>query len=355
MATPARVRLGTGELTLSRVVFGCMEFAPAEASERIRTMHAAFDAGVTSFDTAPLYGFGAAEALLGRAIGQGQLAGRIEVLTKVGLCWDGDHGEPLFPFTDEMGVRRWVRRDARGASIREEVVRSLRRLRLETLDLVQVHQPDRRTPFSETFGVLADLRREGKVRAIGVSNFSAAQVRQAAAALGSAPLTAVQLEYNLVDRRAETELLPLARTRGLAVLTYSSLAQGLLAGRQRGQGALPADWRQTSPYFNPALITAVGTALEQVVVPMAQQRATTPAAICLAWLLSRPGVSAVIAGARTPEQAAANAAAATLSLSATEQDLISHAFRDIEIGRAAPLLHAAARRARSLLRRFISH
>jgi aryl-alcohol dehydrogenase-like predicted oxidoreductase len=133
-----------------------MTYGKVDAAERIRTIHAALDAGVTSFDTAPLYGYGESEEVLGRALADRR--GRAQILTKVGLRWDGDFGEVLFSMLED-GRQRTVRRDSRARSVTEEVERSLRRLGVETIDLVQVHQPGSvRRPFAETFGALDGAR-----------------------------------------------------------------------------------------------------------------------------------------------------------------------------------------------------
>jgi methylglyoxal reductase len=322
--------LGKSGLSVSPVVLGCMAYGRVEDGERMRTIHAAFDAGVTSFDTAPLYGYGESEEVLGRALADRR--GRVQILTKVGLRWDGDFGEVLFSVLED-GRPRTVRRDSRAASVTEEVEGSLRRLGVETIDLVQVHQPDRQTSFAETFGALDALVKAGKVRAIGVSNFSAAEVR------GVAALASLQLEYNLLERSAERELLPLARQRGIGTLAYSPLAQGVLAGRQ---GA-PADFRRDGPYFRRDVVATVDTALAAVVHPLARAKGVTAAAVCLAWVLSR--TTAVIAGARDAAQATANARAADVALSGEEARALEGAF--------APLVATGrlARAARALLRR----
>jgi aryl-alcohol dehydrogenase-like predicted oxidoreductase len=198
---------------------------------------------------------------------------------------------------------------------------------------VQVHQPDRQTPFAETLAALGALVRAGKVRAVGVSNFSAAEVRACDG------LASLQLEYNLLERGAEAELLPLARQRELATLAYSPLAQGVLAGRAE----TPADFRRDGPYFRGGVAAAVGTALASVVWPLARARGVSAAAICLAWVLGR--ATAVIAGARDATQAAANARAAEVALSAEESRALEAAFGRVK--GAGSLVGAV----RSLLRR----
>jgi aryl-alcohol dehydrogenase-like predicted oxidoreductase len=319
-----RTRIAAG-LTLSKVVFGCREAQVSDGAARVRTMHAAYDAGITSFDVAPFSGVQPAEELLGRAIADRR--GRVEVLTKVGL-----------PAPDDVPADE---RRARGRadSVRRAVKASLRRLGVETLDVVHVQEADRRTPFAETFGVLADLFREGRIRAVGVSGFSAAEVREAAAALGSTPLASVQLPYNLLDRRAEAELLPLARERNLAVLAHSPLAEGLLAG------AHFQDWPA------PRIAEELRATLHQVVRPIARERVTSLAAVSLSWLMARPGVSAVVAGARNPLHVEEIVDGAELRLSALEHDRLTRAFATLDLHAPSPLLVRLLRRMRDLIGR----
>ena len=349
--THSRTSLGPGgAVEISRVVFGCMEFSPADTSARIRTLHAAFDAGVTSFDTAPLYGFGGSEELLARAIADWRA--RVQILTKVGLRWDGQHGQVLFEFQAPDGRAVRVRRDSRARSIREEVTRCLRRLGVETIELVQVHHRDPDTPLDDTCAELATLQREGKIRAIGVSNFSAGDLTQGAASLASmsSALDALQLEYNLLDRRAEDQLLPSAAQRRISVLAYSPLAQGMLAGRQLDGAALPADGRRGSPYFRPGNVAVVNAGLQGVLLPLARDRGVSPAQLALAWLLEAGTVAAVVAGARDPAQALANAAACSIGLTADERRRLAGAFTGVDLRHVRPGgLRGAVRRVRSAL------
>jgi aryl-alcohol dehydrogenase-like predicted oxidoreductase len=330
-----RLLLGRSAVEISRVVHGCMAFDDDDA-RAVRAIHAAFDAGVTTFDTAPLYAYGRSEELLGAALADRR--SRAQILTKVGLRWDTEHGQVLFESKDRDGTPRVVRRDSRGASIRQEVEHSLRRLRVDVLDLVQIHRRDADTPIAESMAALADLVGEGKVRAVGVSNFSLPECREAAERLGAVPLASAQHEYNLAQRTIERDVLPWAVAAHVGVLAYSPLAQGVLAGRQLRASAPPGDWRRGTPYYARRGLRVVHASLEASVLPLARARGVTAAQICLAWLLAQPGVAAVIAGASTPEQAGANAAAAELALDADERRRLDESFRDLELARRTPAL-----------------
>ncbi|HEV3032695.1 MAG TPA: aldo/keto reductase [Polyangia bacterium] len=340
--------LGRSPVTVSRIVHGCMSFADDDG-RAVRAIHAAFDAGVTTFDTAPLYGFGRSEELLAKAIADRR--GRLQILTKVGLRWDGAHGRVLFESVGRDGTRRVVRRDSRAASIRQEVDMSLRRLGVDVLDLVQVHHRDLETPLAETMAEFETLTRAGKIRAVGVSNFSRAEIEESSAQLGPVPLAAAQLEYSLLARRIEADALPWARDHTVAVLAYSPLAHGALAGRQMEGKPSPPDWRRDTPCFDPRNVETINRALAQSVVPLARSRGLDLAQVCLAWVLSQPGITAAIVGASSPAQAIANAAAADARLSPTELELISASWRRVELAAPTRAGRGVVTRVRSLLSR----
>jgi methylglyoxal reductase len=340
--------LGRSPVSVSRVVHGCMGFSGDEALA-VRAIHAAFDAGVTSFDTAPLYGFGRSEELLGRAIADRR--GRVQLLTKAGLRWDSDHGQVLFESPRADGGKDVVRRDSRPLSIEQEVERSLRRLGTDAIDLLQIHHRDRDTPLAETMATLDALVREGKVRAVGVSNYARQELEESAARLGVTPLASAQLEYNLLKRGIEAEALPWARERAVSVLAYSPLAQGVLGGRQLGGKPLPSDWRRGTAYFERSNLEAANDALTRAVLPIAAGHGVDAGQVCLAWVLAQPGLTAVIVGAGSPAQAVANAAAAELRLSADELGRLSSTFARIVLAPPAAAGGGVVGRVRSLLSR----
>ena len=319
---------------MSRVVFGSMGFGPIEsaASERIAIMQSAIDAGITSIDTAPMYGYGAVEKLVGEAI-----TGRrdtVQILTKVGMDWEGSRGQILFEFDDEHGQRRAMRRNSRPEHVRKEVDQSLARLGVDVLDLVQVHHPDPDTPIPETMGALLELKRAGKVRAIGVSNYSVEQMTLAQGALGDTPLASNQISYNLLERWAEAKLLPLAQQSEVGILAYSPLAQGMLGGGHHKRAA-PSDWRGGGELFHPKNRAAIAQVIDGVMEPIATARGVSLAEIALAFLLAQPGLSGVIAGASSIAQARRNAAAAELVLSQHELHALRTSFEGLHIDRNA--------------------
>lgn len=268
--------LGRSELRLPPLVLGTMPRRARSDGEWLDLWRGAIERGFTALDTAPLYGYGAVESLLGRALA-GIPRERVQILGKVGLRWDQDaRGRVLYTEERAGGAPRVVRCDARPESVRSDVEQSLARLGVDHLDLVQIHQPDFETPLAETMGELLDLRQRGLVRAIGASNASAHELRAMQVALGSTPLASVQAPWSLADRRLERDLLPMARKLGLGVLAYAPLDGGRLA---RGEG--PA-----------------GALLAQ----QALELRAAPAALALAWLLARPELTAAIVGASSLAQ-----------------------------------------------------
>src|SRR5579863_8637823 len=195
--------LRTSRIGLGTWAIGGWMWGGTDEAESIATIRSAVERGVTLIDTAPVYGFGRSEEIVGKALADGGLRDKVTIATKVGLSWKNDS---LF-------------RDSHPVRIRREIEDSLRRLRTDVIDLYQVHWPDLETPIEETALTLEELRRQGKIRAIGVSNYSPKQMDDFRAA---AELHAVQPPYNLFERAIEHDVLPYASRHGVAVLAYSA-------------------------------------------------------------------------------------------------------------------------------------
>lgn len=337
-------RVGASELHVPGVCFGAYAiggwyWGEARADEEaIAALRAGISSGSVAIDTAPVYGFGRSERLVGEALrGAGSDGERVLVMTKVGLRWDDDRGAPGFSAADESGRGFVVRRNSRPDSVRIEVDRSLRRLGRERIDLVQVHARDVDTPIAETMGALDELRCAGKVRAIGVSNYSAAEIREARASLPDVPLAATQSPYSLLDRSIEQDILPLARSSGMGVLAYAPLDQGLLSGAVPAEREFPSsDGRHRRPSFQPVNRRRVNACLDGVVRPIAEDRGATITQVVLARTLAVPGITALLVGARSEDQARENAGAMNVALSREEIALIDKAFGEIRIVRQKP-------------------
>lgn len=331
-----RIALGQSSVSVSRVVLGCMFPARMGPSDIERVVHAALAAGITSFDTAPLYDFHRGEELLGRAL-RGRLA-QVQLLTKAGLRWDDTHGRELFSFTDAQGQRRVVRKDSRPQSLRMEVEASLKRLGSDVLDLVQIHQPDEDTPIALSIEALAALQDAGQLRAFGVSNYDAAQLTLACQATGAGKLASLQSEYSLLQRWPERELLPLCTRNQVSFLAYAPLAQGVLAGRSTQRSAKALRASRGSRYEGALERVALRSAVQGTLSELAQAHHASSAQVALAWLLAQPGVSAVIVGASSVAQVREVAAAAELNLPRAELSTLGAAF-----ARVAPLLKLSER------------
>ncbi len=291
--------------------------AGTSESDAIRAVHAALDSGVTFIDTAPLYGFGAAEEFIGRAL-KGRRDG-VVLATKCGLRWDRTEGE-FFVRTDpdkvvgegETEIYRYLGPDG----IREEIERSLARLQVETIDLYQTHWQDKTTPIADTMGELMRLKEEGKIRAIGCSNATPAQMDEYRAA---GDLDCDQELFSMIDRKLEDKNLPYCGTNGIAFLAYSPLGQGLLTGkvtpeREFGEG----DMRRNKDRFSPRNRKIVLDMLEAYRA-VAEAHDLTFAQLAIAWTAHQPGCTHVLVGARDERQATENARAGAVTLS--EEDL----------------------------------
>jgi methylglyoxal reductase len=348
-------QLGRSELNVPVVVFGAWalggwQWGGSDDEQAVRAIQAAIDAGMDAIDTAPVYGFGHSERIVGRAI-KGRRE-RVLVMTKVGLVWDDTRGDLYFTTVDQNGVKREIRRNARPWSVKKEIDDSLGRLGIETIDLIQVHWPDPKTPISQTMGALLDAKRAGKVRAIGASNFSVAQLEEAQRALGDVPLASDQPKYSLVARDVEKEVLPYCLSHNVGTIVYSPLDQGLLTGKVPAERTFPEnDIRHKRPTFtaeNRALVNAV---LRRVVAPIAERHKTTIGQTVIAWTVEQPGVTSAIVGARTPEQARENAAAGDVVLTDAEVKEIRDAFEALELD--LPSKDGAGSKLKSIVKRIL--
>jgi aryl-alcohol dehydrogenase-like predicted oxidoreductase len=282
-----------GSLEVSLTGLGCNNFGWRinEAHSR-RVVDAAFDSGINFFDTADLYDTGNSEEYLGRA-----LAGRrleVVIATKFGMKLDE------------------TRHGARPEYVRRAAEDSLRRLGTDYIDLYQIHQPDPNTPIADTLGALDELVHAGKVREIGCSNFSAAQIREAGGRFVS-----VQNQYSLFHREPEAEVLPECSRLGLAFLPYFPLASGLLTGKYRKGQPLPKGSRGDAGW-GPKVFTDENLDKVERLIQFAEGRGHSLLELAFSWLAAQPAVASVIAGATSPEQVKANATAALWKLSPEE-------------------------------------
>ena len=328
--------LGQSSLSVSPVILGAWSYGGwywggAKDDASIRAIHASIDAGITSIDTAPVYGFGRSEEVVGRAIADRRE--RVQILTKVGLRWDTDEGAHFFDTSDAEGKTRRITRNLRPESIRLEVERSLTRLGVDHIDLVQCHWPDPSTPIPDSMGALAALVEEGKVGAVGVSNFSPEQMAEATASLGDVPLASNQPRYSLLHRQIERDVLPHARENAIGVIVYSPMARGILTGKVDLARTFPkGDGRADEPLYHPENRAMVLAALAQI-ENVASEAGCSLANLAVAWVLHQPGVTAALVGARTAAQAEENAAAMAVDLSSEVQERVRAVFEGVRINK----------------------
>jgi aryl-alcohol dehydrogenase-like predicted oxidoreductase len=291
-----------GSLDVSVAGLGCNNFGwRIDAAAAAKVVDAAIDAGINFFDTADIYGGGRSEEFLGRALGSRRR--EIVLASKFGMKMDEQ------------------RRGAKPAYIKQALEDTLRRLRTDHVDLYQLHQPDPDTPIGDTLAALDELVKAGKVREVGCSNFTAAQIREAAAAVrpGAPRFVSVQNEYSLLRRDPEKEVLGECIRHGLAFIPYFPLASGLLTGKYRRGQPMPEGSRGDSAW-GPKVFTEENLEIVEKLRAFAESTARSLLELAISWLLTRPTVVSVIAGATSAEQVKANAAAVSWKL--TPDDLV---------------------------------
>ena len=287
-------RLGNSDLEITPIGIGAwamgggdwaFSWGRQEDDKSMAAIHTALDAGVNWIDTAPVYGLGHSEEVVGKA-----LAGRAHrpyIFTKCSLVWND---------------QREIGHSLKAASVRRELEASLRRLRVDAIDLYQIHWPDPEPEIEEGWQTLTQFQKEGKVRYIGVSNFNVAQMKRIERI---APITSLQPNYNIVTRDIEKDLLPFCRERHIGVIVYSPMKSGLLTGkmtRERIASLPPDDFRpKTASFQEPLLSRNLGVV--EVLRGIGERHGRTPGEIAIAWTLRDPVVTAAIVGMRSAEQA----------------------------------------------------
>ena len=281
-----------------------------EAASRAAIV-AAVENGINLIDTAPIYGFGRSEEIVGRTLHETGLRDQVVLATKCGLNWTEN--------------KHQVWRDSSPEWIRKEINMSLRRLQTDVIDLYQIHWPDNQTPLADTIQTLMELKQQGKIRAIGVSNFSVEQMQRclSVGAIHEAPaLDASQPPYNLFERAAETDILPFCHEEQIGVLAYGALCRGLLSGRITKDTAFPVgDLRRADPKFKadrrPQYLKAVARFKK-----IAEEKGCTVGQLAIAWTSQQKGVTTALVGARDGDQAIENAGALEVQLTQEELDQI---------------------------------
>jgi methylglyoxal reductase len=286
----------------------------------VRAIETSIDAGISLIDTAPAYGLGRSEELVGKAIAGKR--DKVVIATKCGLNWHNGKGNYFFD-EDGLPVRRYLGADG----IAHEIEQSLRRLGTDHIDLYITHWQDPTTPIAETMQALLRLKEQGKIRAIGASNVSPEEL---AAYLATGQLDAIQERYSMLDRGIEETLLPMTQPAGVATLGYSSLALGLLTGKVSATRVFEGDdQRAADPRFSPDNRQHAAD-FAAALKPLADRHGASIAQLVIAWSLHQPGITFALCGARDPAQARDNAEAARLCLDAAD-------LARVEVARATHL------------------
>jgi aryl-alcohol dehydrogenase-like predicted oxidoreductase len=276
--------LSVSTIGLGTWAIGGWMWGGADDDEAVRTIRSAVDRGINLIDTAPVYGFGHAEEVVGRALKETRARDRVVIATKVGLNWR--EGQPF--------------RDSRPERIVAEVETSLRRLGTDYIDIYQVHWPDPETPIAAVAEVTQKLLQQGKIRAIGVSNFSRDQMHEFRRV---ARIHTVQPPLNLFEREPENVVLPYCNWHGIAVLAYGPICRGLLSGRMRADtGFTGDDLRTTDPKFQPPRYYEYLRAVAELDRFAAENYGKRVIHMALRWVLDQPGVTSALWGARRPSQ-----------------------------------------------------
>jgi len=312
-------KLGHSDLEISAITFGAWAaggwmWGSTDRNEAIEAIRASYDVGVTSIDTAPIYGQGTSEEIVGEAI-KDISRDKVQILTKFGMRWDLDKGTLAMNSKNNDGKDIDIYKYAGKESIIFECEQSLKRLGTDYIDLYQIHWPDVTTPIDVTFEAVSKLIEQGKVRFAGVCNYNAQQMAEAEKTL---KLVSNQIPFSMVNRGIEDETVPYCIENNKSILAYSPLERGLLTGKITSDYKFQdGDHRANLPHFQPDFIQNTNQLLDKI-KPIADEHNASLGQLVLRWTIERPGITIALAGARNAEQAVQNAKAMDINLSKEE-------------------------------------
>jgi aryl-alcohol dehydrogenase-like predicted oxidoreductase len=353
------VTLGKTSVRVSRLTFGAWAiggwmWGGADKEDALKAIHKSLDLGITSIDTAPAYGFGLSEEIVGEAV-RG-VRKDVQILTKYGLRWDKKIGKFYFNTTDNNGTPIAMYKYAGKDSVINECEQSLKRLRTDYIDLLQIHWSDPTTPIQETMEAMDILIKSGKIRAAGVCNYNLEEMKTAARVAdhnlerektitraadnnmlkaktdaGFNCLASNQVPYSMLKRDIEKDIVPWCIDNNVSILAYSPLQRGLLTGKiKTGHKFNEGDSRPVTPYYRDSNIKKTNEFLEKL-KPIAADKNATLAQLVLRWTMQMPGITVVLAGARDPKQVEENAGAMNFRLYNEEMKLINSLLDDIKL------------------------
>lgn len=329
-------RIGNTDLRLSTITFGAWAaggwlWGGAERKDAVDAIRASIDMGVTSIDTAPIYGQGVSEEIVGQAI-RDFPRDKVQILTKYGMRWDLAKGEFYFKSQKNNGEEIDIHKYSGRESIIKECEDSLRRLGTDYIDLYQIHWPDPTTPIAETMETVGELIRQGKVRYAGVCNYDIAQLTEANRYVN---IVSDQVPYSMVKRNIERDVVPYCIENGKSILAYSPLERGLLTGKMSpGYRFNAGDHRASVYFFTDENILRTNAFLARI-RPLAVTRGITLSQLVLRWTLQQPGITIALAGARNRQQATDNARAGQLTLTQEEISEINRHLGELELEKPA--------------------
>lgn len=325
-------QLGESNLEVSAITFGAWAiggwmWGGAERKDATEAIRASIAEGVTSIDTAPIYGQGTSEEIVGEAL-QGIARDKVQILTKFGLTWEGAKGQFYFKSKNNSNQDIDIYKYAGKESVIRECEDSLRRLRTDYIDLYQIHWADETTPIEETFEAVLRLQEQGKIRAAGVCNYNVEQMKRADAVV---KLASNQVPFSMLERTIEQAVVPYCRENNKGILAYSPLQRGLLTGKikpdhQFGEG----DHRPTTKFYQPDNIARTNAFLA-LIKPLAEKKNATLAQLVIRWTIERPGITVALVGARNADQAVQNAKAINIHLAPEEIDFINKHLNALQL------------------------
>ncbi len=325
-------RLGQTELKLSAVTFGAWAiggwmWGGSVKKDALEAIKASFEAGVTTIDTAPVYGQGYSEELVGEAI-KDLPREKVQLLTKFGMRWDLKSGDFAFRSEDNDGKPIEVYKFAGKQSIIEECEASLKRLGTDYIDLYQIHWADKTTPISETMEALDLLLQQGKIRAAGVCNYSKAQMEEAELTIN---LASNQVPYSMVERTIEEELVPYCLHHQKSIIAYSPLQRGILTGKIKpGHQFAAGDHRPQTKFYQPENIVRINHLLDSL-QPLAEAKGVSLSQLVIRWTIDQPGISVALVGARDAEQAMQNAEAVHVKINEEEMVFMNKQIAKLQL------------------------
>ncbi len=323
--------LGKPELKVSEIAFGAWAiggwlWGGADANDAIRAIETAIDHGMTTIDTAAVYGFGLSEELVAKAV-KGK-RDKTQILTKFGMVWDEKKGKFYFSSQDNDGKEIDIYAYSSKERVFADCDKSLKRLGTDYIDLYQIHWPDATTPISETMEALEILISKGKIRAGAVSNYS---VEQMSEAIKTLQIASNQIPYSMVNRGIEKEIVPFCITNNIGILAYSPLQRGLLTGKfKKDHNFGDGDSRPNTPHYKEPNLSRIIEFTEKLKA-IADDREVTLSQLVLNWTKEQPGITCVLAGARNPQQVLDNVKAVDFRLTDEEMTNINRLIAGLKI------------------------